>query len=238
MYTRLVKPSVLHAVSVITRSFWVRFHMGLILIVVLLGGVGSSYVLLRLGVRSLPGRYVVAVVVGYGLFLLCVRLWLWYAGKVLPHLGREVVEVHAGKRPASTVKERVPAMPAERDGSDGSVLADMTTGPAGDVLGMAGDGCLVATVATLILAVVGGMTAYVLAATPEFLGEAIVQLALAAALRRKGKTLESGHWSDGVLRATWGIALAAGFVVAIIGLLIQASCPSALTLFDSISHCQ
>src|SRR5438045_2731499 len=75
---------VVHAVRVITRSLAVRFHMTLILLVVFSAGVGSSYGLLRVWVCSMPGRYVFAVLLGYILFVLGVRLWLWYAQKTLP----------------------------------------------------------------------------------------------------------------------------------------------------------
>jgi len=88
LYNHRVKAPVIHAVSVITRSLWVRFHMTLILLLVLIAGIGGNFVLMKLGVRSMPGRYVLAVLLGYALFLLGVRLWLWYAQKALPHLQR------------------------------------------------------------------------------------------------------------------------------------------------------
>jgi len=43
-----VKPAVLHAIWVSTRSLWVRFHMALILFAVLLAGIATSYLLLRI----------------------------------------------------------------------------------------------------------------------------------------------------------------------------------------------
>jgi hypothetical protein len=235
VYTRLVKAPVLHAVSVITRSLWVRFHMGLILVVAWLAGMGSSLVLVRLGVRSMPVRYLLAVVLGYLLFLVGVRLWLGYARKALPHLQREIVEDEEGRRSASTAGEGIAPRRGEGWGARDSSLADVPTG-GGDVLGL--EGCLIPAVVTLLVAAVGGLFWYVLAAAPEFLGEAVVQLALAAALRKKGKAWESGHWSDSVLGATWGLGLAAGFAAVIIGLLVQAACPSAVTMFDALSQCR
>jgi hypothetical protein len=228
VYNRYVKAPVIHAISVITRSLWVRFHMTLILLLVLLAGIGSSFVLLRLGVHSMPGRYVLAVLLGYALFVFGVRLWLWYAQRALPHLEREIVEVDEGTRRPST--------PPGRGRTDGSALGDLAT--AADVLGIAGDGCMVVAVVTLIVAALGGMVAYVLVATPELLGEAVVQVALMAALRRKGKAWDGGHWSGSVLRVTWGPVLVAILAAAIIGFLIQARCPSATTLFDAASRCQ
>lgn len=223
-----MKPAVLHAVSVITRSLWVRFHMSVILLVLFLAGIGTNFILLRLGVRSMPVRYVTAVLLGYGFFLLGVRLWLWYVRRSLPHLEREVVEVDQGMRPVSA--------PGRWAGTESISLDEL--GTAGDVLGLAGDGCLVGVVVSMVFVAIGGMIAYLLAVTPELLGEAIVQLALAAALRRKGKVFDGVHWTGSVFRMTWGVALIAIFAAAIFGLLIQVSCPSAVTLFGAISSCE
>jgi len=127
-------------------------------------------------------------------------------------------------------------MPPERSGSDGAVLGDLAS--AVDVPSIAGDGCMVVAVVLLIVAALGGMIVYILAATPDLFGEAVVQVALAAALRRKGKAWDCGHWSGSVVRATWGLTLVAIIAAVIIGLLVQARCPSAVTLFDALSRCQ
>jgi hypothetical protein len=223
-----MKAPVRHAVSVLTRSLWVRFHMALILLMVFLAGNASSFALLKLGVRSMPARYVLAVLLGYALFLVGVRLWLWYAQEALPHLEREVVEVDAGRRPA--------ALPPARRGSDGSGLADLAS--ASDVLDLGGEGCAAVAIVTIVVVALGGAVAYVLAATPELLGEAVVQFALAAALRRRGKAFKGGHWSGSVFRATWGPALVVVLAAVIIGVLIQAACPSAATIFEAMSICR
>ena len=228
LYNRFVKPAVVHAVSVITRSPWVRFHMSLILLVVFLAGIGTSFALLRVGVRSMPIRYVTAVLVGYLLFLLGVRLWLWFVRKSLPLLERELVEVDQGTRPTSA--------PGGWGRTDVSSVSDLAT--AADIVGFAGDGCLVGLVVSVVLMAIGGMVAYVLVVTPELLGEAVVQLALAAALRRKGKVFRDGHWTGSVVRMTWGVAFVAIFGAAILGLLVQSSCPTAVTIFDAISSCK
>ncbi len=201
--------------------------MTLILILVLLAGIGGGIVLLKLGVRSMPARYALSVLLGYAVFVLGVRLWLWYAHKALPHLEREVIEVEQGARP--------PSLPPERDSSAGSTVVDLAS--SGDVLGYGGDGCLAVGVVILVVAAVAGAGVYILAATPELLGEAVAQLALTAALRRKGRVWDGGHWSGSVLRATWVPALMALVGAVILGLLLQAKCPAAVTLFGALSRC-
>ena len=51
-----MKPAVIHAIFLIMRSLWVRFHMTLILLVVVLVGVATNWILLQIGVRSMPLR--------------------------------------------------------------------------------------------------------------------------------------------------------------------------------------
>ena len=94
-----MKPAVIHAIFLITRSLWVRFHMTLILLTVVLVGVATNWILLRVGARSMPLRYVAAVLVGYLFFFVGVRLWMRYVRATLPHLDQ------AGAR-RSTCKAR------------------------------------------------------------------------------------------------------------------------------------
>jgi hypothetical protein len=61
-------------------SFFVRFHMMIMLTGVALSGVGINKLLLLLGLRSMPARYAIAICFAYGIFFLLVRLWLWYVG--------------------------------------------------------------------------------------------------------------------------------------------------------------
>jgi hypothetical protein len=62
----------------LAHDYFVRFHMSLILAAVTASGVLTSKGLLELGVHSLRLRYPVAVMTSYLVFLLLVRLWIWY----------------------------------------------------------------------------------------------------------------------------------------------------------------
>jgi len=61
----------------IAHDYYCRFHMSVILAAVIASGVLSSKGLLELGV-SLRWRYPIAVLASYGVFLLLVRIWIWY----------------------------------------------------------------------------------------------------------------------------------------------------------------
>jgi hypothetical protein len=62
----------------LAHDYFVRIHMSLILVAVTFSGVLTSKVLLELGVRSLRLRFPLAVLASYGVFLLLVRIWIWY----------------------------------------------------------------------------------------------------------------------------------------------------------------
>lgn len=73
-------------VTVFKKKLLLRFHMFLILGGVFFSGLLTSKALLELKVKSMPARYVAAVVVAYLVFFLSMKLWLWY---VSPHSRRE-----------------------------------------------------------------------------------------------------------------------------------------------------
>jgi hypothetical protein len=64
----------------IRRSYFVRFHMVLILSATVISGVICSKLLSLLGVSRMPVRYGIAIIVSYLLFFLFVKLWLLYIG--------------------------------------------------------------------------------------------------------------------------------------------------------------
>jgi hypothetical protein len=62
----------------IRRSYFVRFHMVLILSATVISGVICSKLLSLLGVSRMPVRYGIAIIVSYLLFFFFVKLWLLY----------------------------------------------------------------------------------------------------------------------------------------------------------------
>jgi hypothetical protein len=64
----------------IRKSYFVRFHMVLILSATVISGVICSKFLSMLGVHRMPVRYGIAIILSYLLFFLFVKLWLLYIG--------------------------------------------------------------------------------------------------------------------------------------------------------------
>jgi hypothetical protein len=64
----------------IRRSYFVRFHMAVILFATAISGVICSKVLSLLGLSRMPVRYGIAIILSYLLFFLFIKLWLLYIG--------------------------------------------------------------------------------------------------------------------------------------------------------------
>lgn len=62
----------------LTDKFFLRFHMSLILSLVVMSGFFSSKALYYLGVTNLTLRYTLSFLISYACFFLFVRIWLWY----------------------------------------------------------------------------------------------------------------------------------------------------------------
>lgn len=68
----------------VRTSFFVRFHMVLILAGTFLAGVLASKALLLLRIDRMTIRYPIAVLFSYLAFFLFVRIWLWYVSASAP----------------------------------------------------------------------------------------------------------------------------------------------------------
>ncbi len=61
----------------LAHDYFCRFHMSVILAAVISSGVLASKVLMEMGV-PLGYRYPFAVAISYVVFLLLIRVWIWY----------------------------------------------------------------------------------------------------------------------------------------------------------------
>jgi hypothetical protein len=64
----------------IGRSYFVRFHMFMILSATILSGVVCSKILVWFGLSNMPLRYGIAIVFSYLMFFLFIKMWLLYIG--------------------------------------------------------------------------------------------------------------------------------------------------------------
>ena len=190
------------------NRFFLRFHMTVILGLTFLAGLAVTKLFLDRGNTDLALRYGTAVVVSYAAFLLLLKGWLWYiddrpseadgdgvvdaidiASDFLHSTGRDgAVEFEGGSFGGGG------ASGTFGDGA-GSALAD---------LGGDEDGCALAVVVMIVVAVVGITLSalYLIYAAPAILAEAAFEALLASSLIRGARKAESPGWVGGAVSAT------------------------------------
>lgn len=209
----------------IAQRFFVRWHMTAILVAVLVSGVVCSALLLHLGLRSMPWRYVLAVAGSYLVFFALIRLWLLYVsiaegGRSLgPGSGFGDLGNLGGGFPdwsPSTGSGFNPgggnfggggasaSFEAPGGGSGGASSGGSWSSSSGSGWGLdLDDGWLVLVAFALLLLAVTGTGVYLVYQAPHILGEAAFQVALATSLRKAAKRVIGFGWTGSVLRSTW-----------------------------------
>ncbi len=241
--------------SRILRQYFVRFHMSLILAAVIASGVLLSKGLLELGVHSLRLRYPLAVLGSYLVFLLLVRVWMWYVSTRMAassffsssgsggsfsfdgpgggsgsggggFRGFGGGDSGGGGASGSWDSESSAAMMAE------PIPAPATSSgwfPSLDLDIDCDDGFWVLILLAALVAAILGAGGYLIYAAPHILPEAAWQALLATSLHRAAKQT-CPDWRMGVLRST-GIPFAAVLVLATaLGWEAHHHCPSAVRL--------
>lgn len=221
-----------------------------------LAGLLATKLLMELGVDTLWLRYALAVCGAYLVFLVLVRLWIWYVcGRGADLNGTdgidffvramdkgEWLEVGGGQfggggasgtwatpdgTPVEVEISTAPANVVSAGGSDKSGCLSLDIG--GD------EGCfIVILLAVLVgaLLIAGG---YLIYAAPAILGEAVFEVLLAAALARRAKKLEAAGWGGSVFKATVWIFLAVLAIASGLGWYAQDVCPEAIRIRDAIN---
>jgi hypothetical protein len=198
--------------------FFVRWHMTLILTGVVLAGVMANRGLLAVGVRSLAGRWLLAVLAAYVAFFGLVRLWMWY------------VTAWSRDEPAAAGRA-----PARRRPSAASWSFGEGVSPPGDADDI--PSFLALLVLGLVLAVLVGLAAFVVAEVPALLADAAFEALLASGLLRASRRLEATGWTGSLFRAT---AVPFALVLVVTGLVAWAvgtSCPGARRFLDVLGPC-
>ena len=109
----------------ISKSYFVRVHMFIILCATVLSGVVFSKVLVLVGLHRMPLRYGIAIVLSYLMFFLFIKLWLLYIG-----VGRNSARQTAGESKGSLLSDV--ALPltggsiSDAGGAAGSAVGDAT----------------------------------------------------------------------------------------------------------------
>lgn len=245
----------------IAHSFFVRFHMSLILTAVIASGVLTSKGLLELGVHSLRLRYPLAVLGSYLMFVMLVRIWIWYVKVCCGQpiwsgssgsggSGGGVGWIDFGDGPAgggggSGFKgfgggdSGGGGASSSWDGGDSQSVASgssvsSSTGswmPDLDFGGCDDDGWWVLLLLAALVLAVVGAGGYLIWMAPHILPEAATQAMLATGLARSAK--QQGHsWINGVFRSTWIPFVLVLIMATVLGVVAQRHCPGAAKLTE------
>lgn len=247
----------------IARRFFLRWHMATILACVLLSGVVCSALLLRLGLRSMHWRYVLAVLGSYALFFALIRLWLLYVsivegrqqsfgsmsalddvgdagnlgGGFSGWSGSSGARLHpgGGSFGGAGASGSFDAPPS--GGSGGSGEKSWSSG-SGSGWGLdLDDDWLVLVAFVLLLLAVSGTGAYLVYQAPHILGETAFQVALATSLHKAAKRVVGFGWTGSVLRSTWIAFLIVLVMAGLFGWIAQRHCPTATKLSEVLFGC-
>lgn len=237
----------------LTQRFFLRWHMTAILACVLLSGVVMSALLLRLGLRSMPWRYVLAVAGSYLVFFVLIRIWLLYislagGGRALgPGFSFGDLGDLGSGFPGWSGSGGSGFSPG--GGSFGGGGASANFGAPGGGGGSGGgssgggldldldDGWLVLVAFILLLLAVGATGGYLIYQAPHILSEAAFQIALATSLHRAAKRVVGFGWTGSVLWATWIPFSVVIAMAAIFGGIAQHHCPTSSKITEVIFGC-
>jgi hypothetical protein len=165
--------------------FVLRFHVGMIIGAALLVAWIVDVVLLRAGF-PMTLRYPVSVLLGYGMFILGVMLWLQYSGI------REYLNEREAERMLQE-GERIKRGQSRKSDSSSWDIPDFGF-PAADA-----EGCAV----VLLVLVAGGLLFWGLGIfAGQLFAEVVLEIILAAGLVRGLRRSESSGWMIGIWKST------------------------------------
>lgn len=211
------------------RRRWVagggkRGPMRLILLATALAGFAASALMLRLGVRHMELRYPLAVLAGYLVFLVLVRVWAEVERRQFE--SQQEVEALLASAP-SEPPLRWPSASLDggkRKGWDWTDVID----PVFDLEDP--QGCLIGLILLAVVFVLGGTIVAiggVIGSAEVLLAEVILDGMLVAALSRRLQHLERRWWVESVLSQTIKPVVGTLLFLAIAGFVLQQLYPEA-----------
>ncbi len=226
----------------LTRRFFLRFHVAVIVAWTFCCGLVLSKMLLAIGQESMAMRYGIALVFAYLMFLLAVRLWLQYAGygRYLRGKGDVPLDAPVGGSPRTSTPSDI--HPGGGDFGGAGASGSYDTGSAADA-SFVGDGAdaaagvaegglpgLIIALLIVIASALFALAAYLVASAPLVLVDAAFEALLAGGMIRGARRMDSASWVGTVVRATY-IPFCAVFVLTIVAASVaQSHAPGATTL--------
>jgi hypothetical protein len=185
----------------------------------------TSFVLLRLDVRSMAWRYPLAGCAGYLIFLLLLGLWLILARRRdRPDVSSlDVLDSVDVAEWSSANEQRTPS-------PDALELEDTSAGLGGPTLDVDVDEAALILIPVGILMASLGAAFYALYIAPALFAELLLEGLLLAGLYRRLKRIEPRAWYSVVLRRTWIPFACLTLALAILGYVAQSLVPEARSI--------
>ena len=236
----------------ILRHYFVRFHMGLILMATTAAGLISSKLLLMAGLIRIVVRYPLAVILAYLIFLLMMRLWVAYVLVDLParrrggsgwswNWGSGSIDL-----PGSSGSGRFAFGGGDSGGAGASDVWDSGSGiaevpPGGGTslpsldLGIdLDDGAWILVALAAVVLVIFGAGGYLIWVAPEILPDIAFNALLAGCLTGAVKRAETKGWVRSVVCSTWIPLLLVLLVTVGLAVAVHRECPGATKLMEAL----
>lgn len=241
----------------LTKRFFVRFHLSLILLLSVAVGLLTTKGFLLLGLETMHWRWPIALLAAYLAFLLGVRIWLSYIG-LGQYLDRSPsgddgfdlgLDGGGGSNGSSgSIDIDVPFRNAGggqfggggASGEFGVALVDGNGAGGGsgswDIgdLGLDDDGFWVLLAVAALLVVIFGAGFYLVWQAPAVLAEAAFEAALAAGMIKPVRRIRDPGWVGGAIRASWLPFLVVFVCAMTIAGLVEHYAPTARTLLEAV----
>ena len=235
--------------ELILKRYFIRFHMGLIVSAVTMSGVLTSKLMLALGVTSVLWRYPLAVAGSFLVFLLLIRVWLWYVA--FPRVGggidppNDLLDVpgsggggfggfgggdSGGAGASDSWGGSLDAVPASSPSSGsgswfGGIDLDLDLD----------DAWWIVLLFAILVTIICGGAAYLVYFAPDILPDVAMQAVLASTLHGASKKMEREGWVTSIVRATWIPFVLVMAIVVVLAFAVHRHCPEAAKLLDALN---
>lgn len=205
-----------------------RFTLTLLVTIAGCAGFLISSVLLHFGWQKMAFRYPLAVVGGYAVFLIQLRIWVEIErGRYQPH------EIHISTEPPEETQESTLLERLQR--SDSSWLDHLNFS---DIF-IPEEGCLLGCLFMLIIGVIGGAITTIFSffiAGPGFLAEVFLDAVVVSLLYRHLRHAAREHWLGTAVRKTWNTVAMTAIAMGIVGFCLDAFAPSSHSIGPAVQE--
>lgn len=207
-----------HFIQLYNARHPLRLVMAAILSATMGGGLITNWLLFQYDVDNIGVRYAAATVVGYLLFLLIVRLWLWSTVKARAQSNDKTVSDPSLSLIDGSEDIVLPSLSLRGPGyagsggkfagagSTGSWENSSSPSAAGSTAGSTfadGDSAVAVIAVVALITVFAGSSIYLIYSAPAILGECAFQVGFAGLLAKRAQSLHEAKWLYSILNSTW-----------------------------------